>query len=178
MTISSVSTSCSVYSGSYDGISPIEENVFYKLRLRAEKNEKYFNEVCQAVKECVVPHLGHFSKNGASLIMRGRAPAVPLFMIVASYLGGEKINDQLPEFVADLFNDKEKREIEHDRKLIRWGQASSFLLKDGVERTLESFYAWSRLNTRSSTEQISAVFLRSDLRPIESQTTFERDIPK
>ncbi len=168
MTIPSVSASRSVRGGRPDQASVIVEGVLSKLELGSEKKQKHTNEIHLAVKECVIPHLSHFSKKGIDLISTGNVPAVPLFMIMASYLGGEKKEARLPEFIADLFDTKEIKDIKHDRELVQGGEASSFTLKDGVGRSLGSFYEWSKLSGHSSKEQISAVFLRPDLRPVKS----------
>ncbi len=174
MAIPSVSASRSVHGcpihqhgGGHDQISPMVESVVSKLNLGLGGKKGEIDEIRQAINESVVLHLSHFSKKAISLITTGKAPTALLFMIIASYLAGEKIKDPLPEFILDLFDKRDIGDIEHDRKLIQGGAVSFFSLKDGARRSLESFYDWSKLNEGSTKEKIAALFLRSDLRPLE-----------
>ncbi len=175
MTVSSVSTSGFVYIAPSDEVSRMVDCVASKLDLCPEDKQKHINKIDLAIKECVVPHLNHFSKNTVSLIRAGDAPHITLFMIISAYAEGKKIEAPIPEFVEALFSDEEMREIERVRELIRRGEVSSFVMEAGAEHNVESFWNCSGLEIDSSAEDISAVFLPPGLRPVKGhrETTFE-----
>ncbi len=167
MAIPSVSPSGFVYSDPSDETSAMVDCVFSKLDLKPEDKTKYLDEICRDVNECVIPHLNYFSNSAASLIRAGKAPHIPLFMIIFCYVAGEKTRDPLPEYVVNLFDRRELDGIEYDRELIRGGEPSPFSLEAGADRHMDSFCRWSGLETISSKEEISAFFLRFELRPVK-----------
>ncbi len=169
MTVPSVGASHFVHCCGIDGISEMVDYVVSKLNLKPEDKQKYRNEICREIVESVNPALSHFSTDAASAIRAGEATHILLFLIIASYAGGNKIKDSFPEFIADLFKNEDKVEIEEDRKLIQevgYSRFSFFSLEGGGELSLESFHDWTGLSVKSSNEEIAAAFLRHNLRPV------------
>ncbi len=152
----------------YHLISRMAEHVASKLKLSSTDKTEYHLEICRDVGECIFQSLNQFSEMTASLIRKGseRTSSFLLFIILASYVAGPKKGDLLPPFLANLFTAEEKVRIEHDRRLIRAGQPSFFSFKPGANLSFTGI-DWIGLDMDSPKEKIAAIFLRSDLRPVD-----------
>ncbi len=159
MTVPSLARLDLAYSQVCDQISKLEECVTFKLELGLIEKKKYSFEIFRDVDECVFRRLNDFPKT-RDLIRAGNkeTSSLILFVILISYMGGKKKEDQFPQFLRGLFEEEEMGVIESYRNDIRLG-AKHFSVKADTKSRFEEFYDSLGLTPDSSKEDIAAVFL-------------------
>ncbi len=158
MAISCVSASALVYGSSHQGILKTVDGIISKLGLNPSDKEKFLPQISKVFDESIFQQMSRFSEGTAASLLEGNEKTFifALFMMIAFYVGGDKKNEPLPEFIENIFNGDKLSKLEAYRERVRGGEPTPFsLYGPGHKLGHEEVYKFAQIDLTSSKEVVA-----------------------